>query len=364
MNREKEKISSKSWWRWFWVTIIALLVVYLLMLFLASNTDISTKQGRKNYLNEMREVVQKISPDLEKYIVNLSEMSKENIRKTIHEEVAKAYEPVYTVGIDNFSDFHYSVLGEYTELFDTAADGSRNYLDMDKKDNFDNLVYEELFQSTEFDTHLKDAYKNINIFAFNEMTQNLDNLHKKVQNDLNVSDAQADFLIQQIFQMGISDMKERFSNKIGNSFRASGVTGGAIAGALVSKQVAKLFAKKVGTKLAVKGGTKVAGAIVTGAIVGAESGLLCGPGAVLCSPVGAVVGGITGWFMTDVAVAAFDEHYNKEAFKDEIRDIVNKQQIQTEEQLNSIYTTTIDEINIEDKDKLEEFKHKQNKDNF
>jgi len=360
---DKEKTNSKTWWKWFWVTIIVLLVAYLATFYVATNTDINTKEGRANYLIQMQKTLKEISPELEKYIANLSETSKEQIKEKIDEEVAKAYQPVYDKGIDNFTDFHYSVKGEYIELFDSAADGSRNYLKMDKKDNFDKLVYEMLFKSVNFDTRLKEAYKNINSFALSEIDKNIDSIHKKVQSDLNVSDAQADLLIEQMFQMGVSDMKERFSNKLGNSFRATGVGGGAIAGALVSKQIAKMFTKKIATKLAVKGGSKVAGS-VAGAAAGGESGLLCGPGAFLCSPVGAVIGGVVGWFATDGVVAAIDEHYNANDFKDELTSIVKKQQIQTQNQLYSIYTKTINDISIQDKNRLDEFKQTKNGDHL
>ena len=363
MSDVLEKTSSKSWWRWFWVTIIILLLAYLATFYIASNTDTDTKEGRANYLIQMQKTLKKISPELEKYIANLSEASKEQIKEKIDEEVAKAYQPVYDKGIDNFTDFHYSVKGEYIELFDSAADGSRNYLKMDKKDNFDKLVYKMLFKSVHFDSRLKEAYKNINSFALSEIDKNIDSIHKKVKSDLNVSDAQADFLIEQMFQMGVSEMKERFSNKIGNSFRATGIGGGAIAGALVSKQIAKIFTKKVATKLAVKGASKIAGS-AAGAAEGGETGLLCGPGAVFCSSVGAVIGGVVGWFATDGVVAAIDEHYNANDFKDKLRSIIKKQQIETQNQLYSVYTTAIDEVNIQNKEKLETFKDEKNGNNI
>ena len=366
MDKEKEskntlkKRSSKLWWRWFWGTIITLLVLYLASIYLAStNTDINRERGRKNYLQKMREPLIQALPGIEKYIINISELSKEKIKEKIDEEVKKAYAPVYSKGIDNFSDFHYSVKGEYIELFSAAADG----LSKEKKDKFDKLVYEHLFQSVEFDAHLKEAYKKINTFAVDEMIKNRESLHQKVQSDLNINDEEADLLIQQMFQIGISDMKDRFHNKIGNSMRATGVGGGAVAGVIVSKQVGKMFMKKVGTKLAVKGGSKVAGSLA-GAAAGGETGLLCGAAAVICSPVGAVIGGVVGWFATDAVVVTADKYYSAEDFKDKLKSIIQTQEAETKEQFYKIYTQMIDETTIDDKAKLEEFKHKQNGDNL
>lgn len=358
-NKMLKRTSNKSWWRWFWTTIVVLLIVYLGIFYLTANTDIKTKEGRVNYLHQMRETLNQFSPELEKYIANLSESSKKKIKEKINEEVARAYQPIYDKGIDNFTDYHYSVLGEYSEMFASASDKISN----EKKDKFRKLIYEKLFASVGFDGHLKEAYKNVNSFALDEINKNIDSIHDKIQNDLNVSNAQADFLIAQMFQMGVSDMKERFSSKLGNSFRTAGVGGSAVAGALVMKQVTKMFTKKVATKLAAKGASKIAGS-AAGAVAGGESGLLCGPGAFLCSPVGAVFGGIVGWFATDGAVAAIDEHFNAEDFKNHLKGIVKNQQVQTQNQLYSVYTTTIDEVNIQNKESLDKFKHRKNGDNL
>jgi hypothetical protein len=354
---------NSSWWKWFWITIFILLLVYIVTVFMASNKKLELKNSRENHLQEMITTLRKISPDLEKYIVNMSDVSKKRIEERIDKDVTKAYESVYTKGIDNFSDFHYSVKGEYIELFAQAEDGSRSYLKLEEKDKFDKLVYEMLFKSTGFDANLKKAYKDINSFALSEMSKNIENLHKKVQNDLNVSDDEADLLIEQIFKSSVSDMKERFSDTFSKSFRATGVGGGAITGVLVSKQIAKVFAKKLATKLAVKGGSKVAGS-VAGAAAGGETGLLCGPAAVFCSPVGAVIGGVVGWFATDAIVATVDEYYNADDFKNELRGIIKAQEMKTKKQLYSVYTMSINEINAENKKKLEEFKNRQNREQF
>ena len=336
------------------MTVIVLLSANIAMFSIASKNTKDVER-RENFQREVKETIHKYIPKWEKYLVNLSEESKKKIREQIDKEVEKAYRPVYEIGIENFVDYHYSVWGEYAELLADASDK----LSQEQKDRFQKLVYRELFDSVGFEERLKSAYENVNRFAITELESTIDKFHGTIKRDLNITDEQTNILMEQMFQMGIADMKARLSNKFGNGFRSVGVGGGAIAGAMVTKQVAKVFSKKVATKVVVKGTSKAAGSLA-GAAAGAESGVLCGPAAILCSPVGAVVGGILGWFATDAAVVSVDKYFNADDFKKELIHLVKQQQIQTQHQLYGIYQSTIEEINESDKKRLEEFKQREN----
>jgi len=357
-------IKVKSWWRWFWGTIISLFVLYAAALYLenygSNNYDIKTEDGRKNYSKKMFLSLKKISPELEKYISNLSQQSKVDIKKRIHQEISVAYAPLYSQGIQNFSEFHYSVSGEYIELYNASKDGARKYLKMQKEENFDALVYEMLFESTKFNKHLKNAYTNVNNFAMNEIIKNVGKLHSKVQKDLNITKEQTLFLVEELLKIGQEDMEARFQKELSIGVHAGGLGSGAVIGAMASKQIAKMFAKKMATKAAIKTSSKLAGAAV-GATTGGVEGLVCGPGAPICSSVGAVIGGIVGWFATDKIIVQADHYFNGDEFEKELKTMIEKQQQRTEEQLYKLYTNSIDAVNKVDKKRLEIFKHTQNK---
>ena len=353
---DEKKPGRGSWWSWFWLTIVILFVIFAAMQYFASKSmDLGTDTGRRNYLQEMRTQLEDEFPELLKYIDDLSRQSKERIRAAIDEEIANAYEPVYTLGIDAFVKFHYSVLGEYAELYNAALDG----IDDEKKDRIERLLYEHLFASTGFERNLKESLQRIDHFALQEISKEIDGLYGKIKRDLNTSDAQTEFLVQELFQAGTEEMKERFRSSIGNSLRLAGVGGTAMGGALLSKKMAKLFAKKALGKAMVKGGTKVGGT-VAGAAVGAESGLLCGPGAILCSPVGAVIGGIVGWFATDAVAVTVDQYFNEEEFRSMLKRIVERQEKRMRDRLFQVYAGSIDEISTRNKERLESFKHRRN----
>jgi uncharacterized protein YsxB (DUF464 family) len=359
---------ARAWWRWFWITIALLLLAYMSALYLGNykqsqNLDINTKEGRANYSQKMKSTLSQISPELLKYISALSKESKEKIRERIHQEVLAAYEPVYSEGIDNFTNFHYSISGEYIELYNASADGTRSYFKMQDKENFNLLVYDILFESTGFEKHLEGAFLNINNFAVKEILNNINKLHKKVQNDLNTTEEESRFLVAELLKISSLEMKSRFKNEVSAGFRAGGVTTGAFIGAVASKQIAKMFTKKLATKAAIKVTSKTAGAMA-GATAGGVEGLICGPGAPVCSTAGAIAGAIVGWFATDAIVIKVDKYYHEDSFKKELRDLIEKQQLKTQEQLYEVYINSLEKINKESEDKLKSFKHTLNKEHL
>lgn len=358
---------AKHWWRWFWATIVFLCLLYFLAIYFqnyqTTNYDLNTPKGRENYSHKMINALTQISPDMLKYISTLSELSKENIKSKIHQEISSAYAPIYNEGIKNFSKFHYTLQGEYLELYSASSDGVREYFNMQTKEDFNTLIYEMLFQSTNFEKHLKSAYSSVNTFAINEMVKNRNKLHVKMKNDLNTTDEQTLFLVNKLLKIGTQDMKSRFEKEVSIGIHAGGLGSGTIIGALASKQIAKMFTKKMLAKATIKSSSKLAGA-TAGATLGGVEGLVCGPGAPLCSTAGAIIGGIVGWFATDKIVIEADQYFNSSDFEKGLRRVIEEQQKQTEKQLYSIYTKSINTINAQDKKKLEVFKNTQNKEHF
>jgi hypothetical protein len=265
------------------------------------------------------------------------------MKKSINDNVDKAYSNVYD-HIDDFADFHYSVTGEYTEIA-TKLFGDIN-----------NILMKKVFEPADFENNLNKALSNINSETNNILKDYYSKIKDKIKSKLNINENEANFLLKDILKLNQDDMISRFHNSLYNRFRAFGL-GGGVAASVVTKAVSKKIAVKAATKV----GAKVGGA-AAGAAAGAGEGLLCGPGAWLCSPAGAVVGGIVGWFATDKIVVEVDKYFNKDEFKQELRKLIDQQKEATKQTLYKIYLGSFDEMNKVNKEKFEEIKNKSVKD--
>jgi hypothetical protein len=352
-QQDSAEEKSKKWWKWFWITIIILAIVYIGLQVLATNkiSNLSLKD-RKAVTAELISDFQKEYPQLINIISQLPDEYKEKMKKSINDNVDKAYSNVYD-HIDDFADFHYSVTGEYTEIA-TELFGDIN-----------NILMKKVFKPANFEENLNNALSNINSETNDILKDYYSQMKEKIKDQLNISDDETDFLLNDILKLSQENMKARFHNSLYNSFRAFGLGGGAVAAAVVtkavSKKIASVLVKKIAVKAATKAGAKVGGA-AAGAVAGGESGLLCGPGAWLCSPVGAVVGGVIGWFATDKIVVEVDKYFNKDEFKQELRKLIDQQKEATKQTLYKIYLGSFDKMNKENIEKFEEIKNKPVKD--
>jgi outer membrane lipoprotein SlyB len=351
-QQDSAEEKSKKWWKWFWITIIILAIVYIGLQVLATNkiSNLSLKD-RKAVTAELISDFQKKYPQLINIISQLPDEYKEKMKKSINDNVDKAYSNVYD-HIDDFADFHYSVTGEYTEIA-TELFGDIN-----------NILMKKVFEPADFENNLNKALSNINSETNNILKDYYSKIKDKIKSKLNINENEANFLLNDILKLSQENMKARFHNSLYNSFRAFGIGGGAAAAVVtkvVSKKIASVLAKKIAVKAATKAGAKVGGA-AAGAAAGAGEGLLCGPGAWLCSPAGAVVGGIVGWFATDKIVVEVDKYFNKDEFKQELRKLIDQQKEATKQTLYKIYLGSFDEMNKVNKEKFEEIKNKSVKD--
>ncbi len=82
----------------------------------------------------------------------------------------------------------------------------------------------------------------------------------------------------------------------------------------------------------------------SGAIAGATTGLLCGPGAVICSPIGAIIGAGMVSVVTDAAINTVDEKLYREELRKEILDSINDEKKKIKNEYISVLEPKIKEV--------------------
>ena len=337
------KIKFTFWNVFFGVIIIGVVIYVVLKAMFYHNVRHSTLKDIK----EVQQKLIKISPVF-KILSSLDKETKREIKDIIHKEINLLYRPVYK-RVDEYVGFHYSLRGDYQELFAGVENRLGDYL-----------------QNRIFGSDFKDRLKNRIEIINKKILKLLINKSEKFKKELKkkgYSDYETNILVNEILHYSIEDTKKRYLNITDNLFRVGGVGSAMAAGALISmkvltKQSAKLLAKKILAKVAVKTSTKLA-ASAAGAASGAAEGSFLGPVGV---GLGAVVGGVVGWFATDYIVIKADEFLHKEEFKKEIIKMINEHKKELENNLIRLYISISNKIFFENKKRLEEFKNKKIKD--
>lgn len=203
-----------------------------------------------------------------------------------------AYAPAYGA-IPIYSNYHYSVWGEYAEL-STAALG-----------NIGGKLKELLFDG--LDSRLRGVSQNLD--------QSFDTLF---ETEVQASVSEADTSIfGPLTKRSVEDAMSRMTVTV----PVSTVT--AIGSAAAIKTATSVMAKKIATKLAVKAAAKSGGkwaAAVSGAGSGAALCSWSGPGAGFC----AAAGGVGAWLVADYGIVKVDEYWNREEFEADLRGMIDE----------------------------------------
>lgn len=272
---------------YFWATILTLAIGTALLVVFGSvrnQTDISSEY--------------EISPTtLETIFSDTAEVARLAVEPDVGAVLRSVYAPVYAA-IPIYAEFHYSVLGEYTELTEAALG------------QMSGAIEERLFSG--FGTRLNGAAQTLDQRYVDEYQNALrDNIQAKIP---------AEKLSLPLGQMSQSVLEDAMS-RARITFPISSVSAG-IVGSGGLKAIAALIAKKMAAKIAAKAalkGVAKGGGVLAGAGGGA---LLCswsGPGAALCG----IVGGTAAWLLTDAAIVNIDEYYNRAEFEDELRMMID-----------------------------------------
>ncbi len=222
--------------------------------------------------------------------------------KELYTEIDRKIDPIFEQivnhNLDNFLDFHYSIIGEYTELGAMAMG------------NIEKSIEQRLL-GTDFIKKIETASININKSYTKAAKSHLSNINQFAFQDI---DLELNEEAITLLNNGIIKNMKLQGGKIGIIITAR------IIPKIIQVMVTKLSTKAI-TKVVLKATGKTA-AKATAASVGATAGLSCaGIGAIVCSPVLATIA----WFATDAIVVNTDEYLNREDFRKEIISLLDQQ---------------------------------------
>lgn len=218
------------------------------------------------------------------------------------------YSPVYA-RITSYADFHYSVMGEYTELTKAALGIMSANIETRLFEGF----RERLEQAT---TEMDDEFE----AAFRRHFEGLFEAEIPVGMEM--------IPLGRITQTAIDDIIARSKVTVPVASVAAAV-GSVAAIKAISKVWATKIATKVAMKVAAKGVAKGTG-VLGGAGVGALAGSWLGP---IGAGVGGVIGGVGTWLFVDAVVINIDEYFNRDEFEAELKQMVDENRAAVRSQL-------------------------------
>jgi uncharacterized membrane protein len=288
-----------------------------------------------------KELAKKVEIAFPQYIKNidftLTQESTAELDAVIDREIDMAFEAVYAQ-IPKFADFHYSLVGEYTQLMAIVTD------DAGKK------ALEILFEEVNFNQRLTQSFANIGDDATVIAKKALEKIDNHAKTDFGFTENEVG-LINQTLELTQTDVLARFDLGI-NSVRFAGVGVGVVAIGGLGAQAARLIGKrtsgKVATKLAARTAVKATG-IGSGTATGAAVGGVAGSavpvvGNVVGAAVGGIVGAVAGWLVTDQVIIKVDELLNRTEFEAEIHTAVDEQKVILKQTIQNQYRTQFQEI--------------------
>ena len=335
INIKSHSKSNIIFWRTFWVVIIFIATLFIYAEIKGNKIE-AASNNKIVFSEELLNSFQNVLPKLPKEINNnLRRDASKDIRNIIDSEIDDAYESVYAQ-IPKLADFHYSIIGEYSEL--TAA------LTGDISKYTKKILFEEIGFEESVGNHLFAVQEKSN----QVVSRALNKTNQTINNDLNANNDEINAL-NNFFERSTKNTLNRFNNLTINTIRGIGTAGGTASAALLSK----LIAKKLAVKLVVKSGTKAFAGFVIGGTVGFFT----------AGPLGAValgaVGAIGGWLVTDAVILTVDEHFTRDDFEKQIRvlvdhqrdsfkSVLNEKNIQNMDIISDEYSDTIKRILVQD----------------
>jgi len=295
----------------FWLTIVLFLILYITLSIVAFQNHANAPHEANQTV--MGEIFQSDYQKIVQYTTVVEEVEDTTIQKALEENATQAsiaYNLQYNIDeldkkidkhinhafgvvyahVDTFLDFHYSVVGEYSELGAMATGEIENYI---QKQLFPPQFQRRIARinpliAQEFTRHTQKHLGFIN----QTLTQNIDRgvnlaLLQRIQSDIQSNITTQQNKITAVVSVGVAST--------------------------VAKVVASKIAIKAYSKAAIKSSSKLATkGVTTGAA--AATGALCGPAVVICAPVLASVA----WFGSDAIIVQADEYMHRNALKKEI----------------------------------------------
>lgn len=199
----------------------------------------------------------------------------------------QAFQPAFDA-IPAYADFHYSLVGEYTELTAAVVGQMTGKL-------------EEIVLAG-----LEPRLSAVGATLDKDLTEQFETRVSEMMSGA------AESGIGEVYRLTMDDFQARMSFAVPIDAAAS------VGGALATKALAKVLAEKIAAKMALKLGVKAGGKLATTATGAGSGALICswmGPGAALCG----IVGGGVAWVASDVAMIKLDEAWSRGDFEADLR---------------------------------------------
>ena len=285
--------------RWFWGTILAMAVLSIVLSLMASINQRSdggeppanTPAANSDTTTEEKLPTEATASQLDALFDAANSAALQAVSRQIDPLLGDAYAPAYGQ-IPNYADFHYSVVGEYSELL-MAAGG-----------NAGAILEEKMFEG--LDARIQ------------HVGNRLDELFSSAfLSAISIGGETGGFGLGPLTEQAISNATQRMAITV--PIGAATIVG--------TKMIAATIAQKVAAKLAAKAAAKTGGKWIS-----VLSGL--GGGTLMCSwsgpaaPVCGIAGGIIAWVATDYGIVKLDEMWNRDEFETELRTMIDEQKAQ------------------------------------
>ena len=248
--------------------------------------------------------------------------------QAIAERIDMAFAPVYE-RIPGFLDWHYSIVGQYTELGQAALG------------TLEDAIESRLFAALQ--ARIGTATEAVAGVMQEEMRTEIEDWVRRESQT--VPDGVMT-TYERMLEVTVAATVERFTvSAVPSALVAVGTgVGSTVAVALLAKALAKKIVASAALKTAGTVGGGIGGRL-SGAAAGAAVGSVLGPfGAVA----GGVVGGAAAWLAVDGAVVNIDEYLNREDLERELIALVDEQKAS----LKSALATAVDEVKLEALDEV------------
>jgi hypothetical protein len=313
VQRGKLSGSRKNVWIYFFGTIG---VLFLITVILITITQIRTPSEELIKAAKYRTYML-----IEKYTDETLGISFPDTEALIDKQIDNAFAPVYE-NIGAFADAHYTVTGEYTELFYAAAG------------QLENRIEEILFEGLQ--ERLDVAVGHITAGFLDELEKNFGAEHECSQDGV-AKEKESE--CHAAMDIAIDDMLRRFEAS-DLALKGSMAIGGLAAGVLITKTISAAIAKKLVAVTAAKATVKLSGT-ATGAATGAAIGTIL-PGAGTAA--GGIIGGIVGWFLVDKVVIEVDEYMHRDDFEKKVTAQIDEQKAQVKAEIRQFIEATIIDV--------------------
>ena len=326
----------RLFWAVFWATIVILALLYIYAQLHVARMA-SDQQGRvmvsEAFFADWSQALPEVFAGMELEF----DAAGGEIELRVSEHIDAAFAPVYA-RVPAFLDFHYSVIGEYTELA-TAMSG-----------DLGGELQRILFTEIDFEQRLDAAMTAIHADGEEVFGALMARVRQQLQQRFELDNVELG-LLSSVVTLSSEDALKRFGGSDLLVKGAGAVVGAGAVAAVVAKTLGKKLSAKIAAKVAGKTTVKAAG-FGAGAATGATSGLLCGPAAWICAPLAAVAVGTAFWLVTDKAVVEMDEYLNRDAFEAELRLVIDAEKQRIKATLVGLWQQHMQEVLEDNKVRL------------